>query len=804
MSDDPAQNVPPPDPPAEDPLAALHAGKLSFCRSCPLYDAPGPVFGHGPAQTRLMAVGEAPGEEEAHLGRPFIGGSGRLLTVLLAKAGISRESVYLTNAVKCRPPGNRKPTGEEITCCSVILEQEVKDVDPNCIVALGDTPLNALTYRTGITRWRGIPIAGMGGKKVIGTFHPAYVARAPSNFAYPIFDLQRADGESAFPELRRVETSYIRDGSLEDLETAHQVALDVGFIGYDIETAMTLHPEDGAPICCGFGSVPGKIGCYRWTPHLVNKMKEIFSDERIEKVGQNNEGFDLPYVEWHGCHHKGKVADTLLMFHLVSPDMQKDLETINSFYSDIEPWKHEKKGDLFIYNCKDVDATIRAYINLKKEIASIGLTDFYYNHVAPVQPVIRKMTARGMKKDVDKAIMWSYVLTKRANELEKVLQEGIGDMSFNVNSAPQLKTLLYDTMGLKTQYKKNKNGGFSPTTDSEALEKLALLYPNNEIFKMVMEIRECRKMESTFVSVATDEAGFIHPRFSTAKAATGRFNSFEPNAQNIPKEVREIYIPDTPDHVIWSCDWSQIEGRLKTILSGDKIGLDLLTSGADMHRGTASETLGKRIEDIDDTERDTAKFIVYGLDYGRGVASLYAEARLNPIYKDWSDAKLYQFFEMFVGRYSKKFETYWKWRERNVRFVEKNGFYANPFGRRRYWFSRQITEVYNMPQQSTAADMMYDVIVAIDNDLPAGSTIRLTVHDELVGNTPKDLAKLTKECVEDHMNRKWPNIVEASANPDLVRLYYPNGWHCPADLVFGNNWKESKKGNKALMKELVG
>jgi hypothetical protein len=99
---------------------------------------------------------------------------------------------------------------------------------------------------------------------------------------------------------------------------------------------------------------------------------------------------------------------------------------------------------------------------------------------------------------------------------------------------------------------------------------------------------------------------------------------------------------------------------------------------------------------------------------------------------------------------------------------------------------------------------MYDAIIAIDKDLPAGASLRLSVHDEVVGITPKDLAKEVKQCVDAHMNQTWPQILEASANPDMIRMYYPQGWSCPAETVFGLNWKEAKEGNKALEKELLG
>jgi len=778
-------------------------GKLSICQSCPLVNEPGIVFGEGPKNARMFLVGEAPGAEEAYHGRPFIGGSGRLLTVLLSKAGINRSEVYISNAIKCRPPGNRKPTGEEITKCSPILESEIAEVNPNVIVALGDTALSATTYKIGITKFRGIPLPGLGGKKVIGTFHPANLLWSQTSFAYPIFDLQRARGESNSPDLQRVKVEYNRDGTLSQMEDMHAVALQHGYIIYDIETAMTLDPKHGAPICNGFGVIPGRADCYRWTPHLIAKMKEIFADERIEKVGQNSESFDQPYLEYYGCEFKGRTADTMLMFHLINSDLKKDLETINSFYTDIEPWKHEKGGDLFTYNCKDIDVTARAYLGLKTELKSIDLLDMYYNHVAPLQPILRRMSAKGIRKDIEKAVKWSFVMRRNADTLESSLRVGFGDPFLNVNSPQQLMKLLYTDLGLPVQYINDRKRGKRPTANEEALEALTAL-TDNPIFMQIIEIRELRKASSTFIDVEHDENGFVHPRFGCAKAATGRLNSWDPNAQNYPLELREIYIPDTPEHVFFSADWSQVEWRLAMVLSGDRTGLELLAAFDDQHTAIAAETLGIPYANVTKFERYNSKFIVYGLAYGRGGESISKQLSKTPQWKGRSSIEVGEFVNKFVARFSKKFATFWKWRERNVRFVEQNGYLANAWKRRRYWFSRTVTEVFNFPQQSNAADMMYDALIAIDADMPPDASLRLTVHDEVVGIAAKDVVKQVRDVVTTHMNRTWPQIRDASANPEMIDLFYPQGWSCPADVHLGLTWKESKDGNSVLEKELFG
>ena len=110
------------------------------------------VFGEGPAQARLMLVGEAPGEQEAMLGRPFVGKAGKLLDAFIAGTGLEREQMYVTNTVKFRPSRiskagrvvNRTPTQEEIAAFLPFLKKEIAQVNPACVVTLGNVPLRAL------------------------------------------------------------------------------------------------------------------------------------------------------------------------------------------------------------------------------------------------------------------------------------------------------------------------------------------------------------------------------------------------------------------------------------------------------------------------------------------------------------------------------------------------------------------------------------------------------------------------------------------------------------------------------------
>ena len=174
--------------PPERDLAIL-AEAASSCEGCDLYKAAiQTVFGDGPAPAPLMLIGEVPGDREDVEGRPFVGPAGRLLAEALHEAGIERDEVYITNAVKhfkWTPAGKRrlhkKPSAREIAACAPWLEAEFEAVQPRIAVCLGATAAQALLGREfRITRQRGELISGHRFvARVVATWHPSAVLRAP-------------------------------------------------------------------------------------------------------------------------------------------------------------------------------------------------------------------------------------------------------------------------------------------------------------------------------------------------------------------------------------------------------------------------------------------------------------------------------------------------------------------------------------------------------------------------------------------------------------------------------------------------
>ena len=137
------------------------------------------VPGKGNFQSDVIFVGEAPGRNEDKNGEPFIGIAGKKLSIALDEAGISRESVYITNVVKCRPPNNRDPQDDEIEKCSAFLERQISIIKPSVIISLGRVSSQRLLgTEAPISRLRG-QFFVYNGIPVMPTFHPAYLMRNP-------------------------------------------------------------------------------------------------------------------------------------------------------------------------------------------------------------------------------------------------------------------------------------------------------------------------------------------------------------------------------------------------------------------------------------------------------------------------------------------------------------------------------------------------------------------------------------------------------------------------------------------------
>ncbi|MDH4029919.1 MAG: uracil-DNA glycosylase [Chromatiales bacterium] len=166
--------------------------RVSECRLCGLHEGrTQAVFGVGDPAADWMIIGEAPGAEEDRVGEPFVGRAGQLLDAMLEGLGLSRQSVYIANVLKCRPPNNRDPSQNEASQCAPYLQRQIRLVAPSVILAVGRVAAQNLLGADGpLGRMRGqIHHYGVHEVPLVVTYHPAYLLRRPAEKAKAWRDL---------------------------------------------------------------------------------------------------------------------------------------------------------------------------------------------------------------------------------------------------------------------------------------------------------------------------------------------------------------------------------------------------------------------------------------------------------------------------------------------------------------------------------------------------------------------------------------------------------------------------------------
>jgi DNA polymerase len=176
---------------ADDTLPKIHSD-LGECTRCKLHRGRNKiVFGDGNPKAELVFVGEGPGHDEDMQGLPFVGRAGKLLTQMIEAMGLQRKDVYICNVVKCRPPQNRAPEKDEVAACSPFLLRQIDAIAPKVIVCLGSIAAQTLLETNrGISHFRGEWLE-FRGRKLLATYHPAYLLRNPAAKGEVWKDLQK-------------------------------------------------------------------------------------------------------------------------------------------------------------------------------------------------------------------------------------------------------------------------------------------------------------------------------------------------------------------------------------------------------------------------------------------------------------------------------------------------------------------------------------------------------------------------------------------------------------------------------------
>jgi len=527
------------------------------------------------------------------------------------------------------------------------------------------------------------------------------------------------------------------------------------------------------------------------TSEALAPLRALLADASVPKAGHNVK-FDWLVLRRAGVELAGVRYDSMLASFVLDPgrrshaldDLARERLSIEmQTYGGVagkgrreRPFAEVPIADAARYCCADSEMVLRLEAAFRPELEDHRLLPLLETIEMPLVPVLVEMESTGVL--IDRGLLGGIgrAFAKELATLELEIHRAAGG-DFNINSTPQLRTILFDKLGLPV-LKRTKTGA---STDFEVLEQLAAM--GHDVPRLLIEYRELSKLKSTYVDALPGfihpETGRVHTSYNQTGAATGRLSSSDPNLQNIPirtprgEAIRRAFIPP-PGHVLLTADYSQIELRLLAHLSGDPAFVEAFERGGDIHRQTAAVIFGVAEEAVTAEMRARAKTINFGTIYGQGS---FALSRMLSITQDEAKAFIQQYFERFAGVR--------RWLDAVVEEARQKGYVETLFGRRRY-----ITELKdknfnvrsfgertatNSPLQGSAADLIKIAMIRIHAALPAAglrARMLLQVHDELVFEVTEGeqsaAADLVKREMEGVTRLRVPLVVSIGAGKNWV------------------------------------
>lgn len=380
-----------------------------------------------------MLVGEAPGEQEARLGKPFVGASGFFLDRVLKRAGLNRDTFAVHNVLSCRPPHNYLAGApyehQAISHCAPNLDLAIKDRQPKILVALGSTALRRLVPTAdGIQRHRGFVLQDALGRIIVPTFHPSYLLPRDGQANTARFvgvvarDLRKAVriAEHGFSRLK---LSYEEDPEpavfmrwIQEFLAAFDAGT-VSFLSFDIETPYKLKEQNEDELKedetedqveraalpdqilrIAFSYAPGHSITVPWRADYLPGIRCLLEHGGAKAVW-NGVRFDVPVIATQGIEVAGKIYDFMWGFHVWQSDLSKSLEFAASLLTDLEPWKHTSDENPARYNAMDADAQLRCALALKEEMDATGQWAIFERHVVDLDPLLMQIGRNGVLID---------------------------------------------------------------------------------------------------------------------------------------------------------------------------------------------------------------------------------------------------------------------------------------------------------------------------------------------------------------------------------------------------------------------
>jgi len=515
-------------------------------------------------------------------------------------------------------------------------------------------------------------------------------------------------------------------------------------------------------------------------------LRDLLEDPGVRKTGHDLKHGMVALAE-AGIALGGGSFDTMVASYLLEPELRgHELETLAANRLGLEttrlkelvgtgkkevPLTRLAPEKVLRYACERADCAGRLREHFRPRLEGHALDGLFREVEMRLVPVLARMERNGVRID---PLFFSEMSRQLEHELGLVQEEIFREAGseFNLNSTPQLRTVLFEDLGLPV-IRKTKTG---PSTAASVLEELEAL--GHPVPRLLMKYRRMEKLRSTYIDalpgLVHPRTGRIHTHFNQTVAATGRLSSSNPNLQNIPirtrigREIRKGFVA-APGQVLLTADYSQIELRILAHFSGDPAFLTAFREASDIHRQTAAVIFDVPVDEVSPRMRDQAKTINFATLYGQGAFSLGRQLGIPQ-----GEAK------RFIDQYFERFSGVRTFLDEQVSLAKERGYVETLAGRRRYvpelasrnWNIRAHGEriARNTPIQGTAADVIKKAMIEVQQALDeAGSEamMLLQVHDELVLETPAAELEAVRDMVVSHMENatalEVPLVVDTGA-----------------------------------------
>lgn len=792
------------------------------CERCPLHLTTDRVcvMGSGNAKSRVMIIGEAPGVEEARTGRVFSGRAGQLLDLALREAGLDRDEVYVTNAVKCRPPENAKPERFEIAQCQKYLRREVKAVEPTHVLLLGNSAMISVAKKSGITKHRGKPLTIKDpiteDARVMATIHPAYALRNPGQQPTFTEDVKRF-ARMIRGDFQAVKVKRYMVNDLLGLQKVRKMVEEADLIAYDVENRHAPWHPDWAIVCLGLsfdGARSFIIPLYHPDSPFRKKWKGVLQYLKPALEGARARGAKL--VAQNGKHDNVQLAgagifiehsfDIMLAAHLLDENRPKNLGFLSQTVLGADEYKGmvETKPDKILsqdlrqlcdYNGYDTGYTAQLYPKLREELVQQPrLTRIFSKLMMPGSHMIQRVEMRGMY--VDKERLWERIsktqelVNTQLAVIREFLPKEWGE-DFNPNSTQQLGRWLFSS-------EKNGGLGLDPiemTASGRPSTKEAVLlhYVEHPAIQALLQYRTFQlKWLNTYLlpwSTKLDPKSRLHTTYKLYGTVTGRLSG---DMQQVPRDtfIRSV-ISAPPGWFFLQADYSQIELRIAAHVAGERRMKQAFALGQDLHSLTAADITSKSISDLTKEERKKAKAVNFGFLYG-----MYPRKFQAYSFENYGIPVTLAEAELVREKYFQLYPDLAAWHRRQERLVRTLHYVQSPIGRVRHLpdilsgdravQNEAIRQAINSPVQSMASDMMLYAMILLEKELDPQKVFLVgTLHDGIFG-----------QVIEEHAEETGKVFKEVMESLPLKKTF---GCELSVPIVSDVEWDTHWKGNPSIV-----